>query len=353
MSANTIIALNYKHLVYAKKAEDDSWSTGTAAIGHRSVALAVDPHQPDAIYVGTDGHGILKTGDYGQTWTPVGLNGQIVRSLAISKLQEGTIYAGTKPAHLYVSHDYGENWSELPAFRRMKRWYWLTPAEKPMSAYVMNIVLSPTDPNVIIAGIEAAGLLRSADGGQTWEGHPKGAVRDCHDLAFHPTDGNWVYQGGGGSAAFSNDSGKTWSQPDPFNLLAALSDYIFNRDSDDTARTDGKLDRRYGWAVAADPAQPEIWYFSASTGPSKAHGEGDASAYIYRCTDGQHWERLSGGLPQPLDHFPYGLLTDVNAPGHIYAVLQNGDIWHSDNHGDDWLQMPLNIGSVWYRAVLV
>jgi photosystem II stability/assembly factor-like uncharacterized protein len=206
---------------------------------------------------------------------------------------------------------------------------------------------------VIVAGIEAAGLLRSADGGQTWSGHPKGAVRDCHALAFHPTDGNWVYQGGGGSAAFSNDGGKTWSQPDPFNILAALSEFVFNRDKSDTARTDGKLDRRYGWAVAADPAQPEIWYFSASTGPSKAHGEGDASAYIYRCSDGQNWERLSGGMPQPLDHFPYGLLTDVDAPGHIYAVLQNGDIWHSDNHGDDWLQLPFNIGSVWYRAVLV
>jgi len=134
MRANTIIALNYKHLAYAKKAEDGQWSTGAASIGHRTVALAVDPNKPRAIYVGTDGHGILKTEDYGQTWVSVGLAGQIVRALAISKLQAGTIYAGTKPAHLYVSRDYGENWSELTTFRQMKRWYWLTPAEKPMSA---------------------------------------------------------------------------------------------------------------------------------------------------------------------------------------------------------------------------
>lgn len=353
MSANTIIALNYKHLAYAKKAEDGRWSTGAASIGHRTVALAVDPYQPGAIYVGTDGHGVLKTEDYGQTWVPVGLDGKIVRALALSKLQVGTIYAGTKPAHLYISRDYGGNWSELPAFRRMKRWYWLTPAEKPMSAYVMDIVLSPTDPEVIIVGIEAAGLLRSSDGGGTWEGHPKGAVRDCHDLAFHPTDGSWVYEGGGGSAAFSNDGGKTWSQPDPLNLLGELVKFVFKRSADRSAPTAGKLDRRYGWAVAADPAQPEIWYFSASTGPSKAHGEGDARAYIYRCKDSENWERLSGGLPQPLNHFPYGLLTDVDAPGRVYAVLQNGDIWQSNNHGNDWSQLPLNIGSVWYRAVLV
>jgi hypothetical protein len=80
---------------------------------------------------------------------------------------------------------------------------------------------------------------------------------------------------------------------------------------------------------------------------------GDARAYIYRCRDGQHWERLSGGLPQPLNHFPYALLTDVSAPGHIYAVLQNGEIWHSENHGDHWTQMPVHIGPMWYRALLV
>ncbi len=83
----------------------------------------------------------------------------------------------------------------------------------------------------------------------------------------------------------------------------------------------------------------------------KAHGEGDARAYIYRCTDGQRWERLSGGLPQPLDHFPYALLTD--APGHIYALLQNGDLWHSANHGEQWSQLPVNLGPIWYRAVMV
>lgn len=352
MSSKTIIALNYKHLVYARQAADGSWSTGMTEIGHRSMALAVDPHQPDAIYVGTDGHGILKTEDYGATWTPVGLQGKTVRSLAISKLRPGTIYAGTKPAHLYVSRDYGSNWTELSAFRRMKRWWWFTPAEVPISAYVIDLVLSPTDPDLVIAGIEFGGVLRSGDGGQTWEGHMKGAVRDCHDLAIHPVDGNWVYAGGGDGGAFSSDGGRTWSQPDPVNMIAGMLYYAFRRRNDDRA-SDGKLDRRYGWAVAGDPANPEIWYLAASTGPASAHGEGKANAGIYRCKDGQHWERLSGGLPQPLDHFPYGLLTDADAPGHIYAVLQNGDVWFSENHGDSWSQLPFNMGSVWYRAVLV
>ena len=76
MGGKTIIALNYKDLAYAKQTDDGAWSTGTAAIGHRTVALAVDPYQPERIYVGTDGHGILRTEDYGETWTPAGLEGQ-------------------------------------------------------------------------------------------------------------------------------------------------------------------------------------------------------------------------------------------------------------------------------------
>ena len=352
MSTKSIIALNYKHLAYAKQNDAGDWMTGTAEIGHRTTALAVDPYQPSAIYVGTDGQGVLKTEDDGETWVSVGLNGQIVRALAISSLQEGTIYVGTKPAHLYVTHDYGANWRELPAFRQMKRWWWFTPAEKPMSAYVIDIVLSPTNPDVIVAGVELGGVLRSDDGGATWEGHLNNAVYDCHDLEFHPTVGNWVYQGGGGGAAFSDDGGKTWTQPDHLNIFS-FPRFIFNHRTRHIARKDGKLDRFYGWAVAADPAQPQIWYYSASTGPGKAHSEGDAQAHIYRCKDGQNWERLAGGLPQPLDHFPYALLTDVDAPGHVYAVLQNGDVWQSTDHGDHWKQLPFNMGSMWYRAVLI
>ena len=127
MVTHTIVALNHKNLAYAKQSEDGTWTTGSTTIGVRTLGLAVDPHQPETIYIGTDREGVLRTENYGATWTPVGLQGQIVRSLAISALQPGTIYAGTKPAHLYVSHDHGANWSELPAFRRMKRWWWFTP----------------------------------------------------------------------------------------------------------------------------------------------------------------------------------------------------------------------------------
>jgi hypothetical protein len=43
---------------------------------------------------------------------------------------------------------------------------------------------------------------------------------------------------------------------------------------------------------------------------------------------------------------PYALLTDPEAPGHLYAGLSDGDIWHTADYGDSWQQLPLNLGGI-------
>src|SRR5262249_17796843 len=159
--------------------------------------LASDPHRSGVVYAGTQGSGVLRSDDQGKTWRPAGLDRQIVKALAVSRTEPGIIYAGTKPALVFVSRDGGTTWTELTGFRRIPgRRFWYSPAEPPFSAYVLGIGLSPTDPNVIVAGIENGAVVRSADGGQTWTGHRSGAVRDCHTLTFHARSGDWVYEGG-------------------------------------------------------------------------------------------------------------------------------------------------------------
>ena len=112
------------------------------------------------------------------------------------------------------------------------------------------------------------------------------------------------------------------------------------------------LDRHYGWAAAADPARPDIWYVSLSPGPMKAHSADNAQAYIFRSMGGA-WEKLTGGLPQPLDYMPYALLTDRETPGHLYAGLSNGDVWHTTDYGDHWQQLPVNMGTVWTAMIML
>ncbi len=78
----------------------------------------------------------------------------------------------------------------------------------------------------------------------------------------------------------------------------------------------------------------------------KAHSADNAQAYIFRSMGGGAWEKLDGGLPQPLSYMPYALLPDRDAPGYLYAGLSNGDVWHTADCGDHWQQLPFNLGAI-------
>jgi hypothetical protein len=309
------------------RAVDDGhghWRVDHLLEEHHVRCLAVDPLQPGVVYAGTSGSGVMRSADSGHKWDPAGLTGHDVRAIAVSAAQPGLVYAGTRPALLHRSLDGGANWDELRGFRDIphRRW-WFSPAEKPFTAYVQSIAPSPTDPGVIVVGIEAGATVRSVNGGETWSRHLRGALRDCHSLAFHPTDGAWVYEAGGSGAgvAWSRDRGETWSQP----------------------RTG--LDRHYGWACAPDAFDPTVWYASVSPGPLKAHREGHAEAALFRMAQGT-WERLSGGLPHPIPSMPYSVISDVEVRGLLYAGMADGTIWQSPDHGETWTKLPVDMGAV-------
>src|SRR5260370_25624794 len=236
MSMNTFLATTSHGLARASQGARSEWSVELLLSDQDVRCLAADPLNPNVIYAGTQGYGALRSNDGGKTWRSIGLAGQIVKALAARRTQPGAVYAGTNPALLFASRDGGASWTELAAFRRIpSRWFWFSPAEKPFSAYVQAIALSPTDPGTIVVGIEFGAVVRSSDGGQTWSGHRRGALRDCHSLTFHVTNGDWIYEGGGSGAgvSVSRNAGATWSQP-----------------------REG-LDRDYGWAVGSHPAHPE------------------------------------------------------------------------------------------------
>lgn len=339
MNAKVIIVTTGKGLARAEcDASGGGWSVESLLEDADPTCLVTDPRRADVVYAGTKNNGVLRSEDRGKTWQPAGMQGQVVKSLAISRSESGVIYAGTKPPAIFVTRDGGQSWAELESFRQMRRKHWFTPAE-PGDPYVLGLDVSPTDPNNILAGVEYGATLRSADGGKTWGRHLKGTSRDCHSLMFHLTDGNWAYQAGGGwPAAVSRDGAQTWRQPR----------------------------RGLGWslyamACAADPERPDTWYISAAPFLKfpdvkmfpRGHWDGHASASIFRRTENGRWKRLAGGLPQPLDYMAYALVTDPSAPGHLYAGLSNGDVWHTADYGDSWQQLPLNLGSIYLRMIIL
>lgn len=332
-----LLATNALGVTRAERDDAGDWTVRRLLPGLRVTCLHADPFEPATVWAGTQTGGVLRSDDRGVHWRSAGMTGQIVKSLAVSAHAPGTIYAGTKPAALFRTVDGGASWHELKAFRQQRRWFWFSPADPPgFRPYLLGLALSPSDPGVIVAGIEAGAVLRSDDGGVSWSGHLRGADRDCHDLRFHERDGDWVYEAGGGGPAVSSDGGRNWRHP-----------------------LRGLRGRIYCMACAADPERPEVWYVSAAplmalSKPLRmpiGHYGGHAHAGIYRSSGGAVWERLEGGLPQPLDHMPYALLTDPGNPGHLYAGLQSGEVWHSADHGESWRRLELELGTIHHRML--
>jgi photosystem II stability/assembly factor-like uncharacterized protein len=290
------------------------WTVELSLEDSGAQCLALDPVDPETVYVGLNGGGVRKTTNGGRTWAASGLEGEQVFSVAVSAA-DGAVYAGTEPSALHRSDDGGASWRELESLLELpSQPTWSFPP-RPWTSHVRWIAPSPHEAGTILAGIELGGLMRSTDGGETWQDHRPGAQRDVHSLAWHPRAEGRAYEAGGGGAAFTEDGGDTWKAAD-----------------------EGR-DRHYTWSVAVDPEDPELWYVSASSGPFAAHGRGDPQAHVYRRRNGG-WDVLAGGLPDPLPSMPYAL---VATGDRLFAGLANGELWESRDRGDNWKECEVKL----------
>jgi photosystem II stability/assembly factor-like uncharacterized protein len=288
--------------------EGGSWAVELFLAGSGAQCLAVDPSDPDTVYAGLREGGVRRTTDGGASWVDCALPDPGVFSLAVSAA-DGAVYAGTEPSRLFSSDDGGGSWRALDALLELpSRPRWSFPP-RPWTSHVRWIAPSPHDADLVLVGIELGGLMRTTDGGETWQDHRPGAQPDVHSLAWHPRAEGRAYEAGGGGAAWSDDGGETWRPAD-----------------------EGR-DRHYTWAVAVDPGDPGLWYVSASTGPFAAHGRGDPQARLYRRRGDEQWQALDGGLPEPLPAMPYAL---VATAGRLFAGLADGQLWESQDRGDTW-----------------
>jgi hypothetical protein len=296
------------------QAQDGRWHASKLSSGRGMQCLAADPRNPDVLYAGSHGEGVWRSASRGRDWARLEFPEADVFSLAVSPV-DGAVYVGTEPSKLFVSRDEGRSWRELRALQDIpSRPTWSFPP-RPWTSHVRSIAPSPHDARLLLAGIELGGVMRSEDGGGTWSDHRPGAQKDVHALAWHPTVPGRAYEAGGGGAAWSRDGGLSWQAAD-----------------------EGR-DRHYTWGLAVDPDDPDCWYVSANPSARLAHyGEQSAEAHLYRWRGGGPWQPLGGGLPQPLDSFPYALAV---GPDSLFAGLGDGRIYRSKDRGDHWVQMDV------------
>jgi photosystem II stability/assembly factor-like uncharacterized protein len=74
-----------------------------------AASLAVDPNDPETVYVGLHAGGVARSHDGGRTWEETGeLREPDVFSVAVSPA-DGALYVGTEPSRLFRSRDGGES----------------------------------------------------------------------------------------------------------------------------------------------------------------------------------------------------------------------------------------------------
>jgi photosystem II stability/assembly factor-like uncharacterized protein len=224
---------------------------------------------------------------------------------------DGALYAGTEPSSLFVSRDGGESWRELEGLKNLPSAPTWSFPPRPWTSHVRSIALSHEDPDLIVAGIELGGVVRSQDGGESWQDQRPGAYADCHALATHSAAPEILYEAAGGGFAQSEDFGESW------------------------AAADAGIEHRYVWGLALDREDPTLLYVSAAAGPGRAHGSGFSDATIYRRNSTGRWEPVVEHLAE----FPYGLVADPNTPGALYAGFGDGRILHSPDAGASWSEV--------------
>jgi photosystem II stability/assembly factor-like uncharacterized protein len=264
---------------------------GTTAYSGRVTALAAHPTDPQIVYVGGAQGGVWKTSDGGQSWSPLtdGEDSLAIGALALDPSDPDTIYAGTgEPNHscgsysgagILRSTDAGTSWTLIgqtpfadtsiakivvhPSIPTIlwaantwgtggfgctvqsgsygvwqsvdggANWTLVLGAGQTFTdGSTLELIISPSDPNRLWAGVSRSGLWTSSNGGTTWTriagGLPSANIGRI-DLAVHPANASILYAGfenrSNGSYLGtweSTDGGSSWTamgEPGPVSCM--------------------------------------------------------------------------------------------------------------------------------------
>ena len=272
-------------------------------LGSQVRGMAVYPNNPNRILAGSE-HGIYRTEDCGATWEKMWspMEGMPIWSIAIDPQNPDNIFVGIKPAALFRSQDGGQSWAKLSV--QMAQECHIGP---PM---VTMLMVDPQDSRTVWAGVEVDGVYRSLDGGDTWT-HVQGGVHpDIHGMAISPEASNKVLASTPREIYATTDMGESWQSvvatdkfvlpysrgiafkpDDPNVLFAAVGDTAIGS----IGAVQRSTDAGESWEARPLPVEPNSNIWNIVTHPADPNFVLASSLLgeVYRSTDaGDSWDKL-------------------------------------------------------------
>ena len=166
------------------------------------------------------------------------------------------VLCGTAEGGLLRSTDGGDSWERV--------------GEPTLPASVTSVTVSPTDPDVVYAGTEPSAVYRSADGGATWT-----ALSDLTDL---PSAGEWSFP------PRPHTHHVRWievdpADPDHLSVAVEAGALVQTHDGGATWEERAVSARRDTHSMAIHPDAPEVVRAAAGDGYAESRDGGETWAH--------------------------------------------------------------------------
>ena len=257
----------------------------------------------------------------------------------------GVLYAGVEPAGLFRSADGGQSWQHVGGLQdHPSRPHWHPGGG---GLILHSLVLHPGDAARIWVGISAAGVFYSADGGATWEARNRGTRADfLPEGQRYPEHGQCVHC---------------------LVMAPGLPERLYQQNhcgmyrSDDGGRhwqsIEAGLPSSFGFPAAAHPRDPATLFLLPLNGDTAGRFVPEGRAAVWRTRDaGAVWQALRHGLPQENAYFGVlrqAMATDRLDPAGVYFGTGGGTLYASADEGESWACVAQHLPAIHSVETLV